>query len=149
MKCAHGKGVAETQLEKVPDRVFMLIVVNLVHDEESGALGLSNEIGSFAVFCGQPGHRIDHKQYDVGVVKGLGSLGGDLVIKLITVREPTACVDDVKRDTTPFGFDAFAVSSHPWVRFDDCFTSADNPVDQGGLAHIWTSNNDDLRERHD
>ncbi len=107
----HRHRIAETEPGELPDVGLAALVVDLVHDDDHGRVGLLQQLGDLRVLLGDARRDVDDEQHDVRGAHGFCGLRAHLGRERrllagessFAFGQPAAGVDDAKRTPDPFG----------------------------------------------
>ena len=137
---AVERGDAERLAQaEVPQAVGLglgALVVDLVGGEDDGLARRPQDAYDGLVGVGDADHRVDHEEHGVGQRHRHLGLGADGLGHAARVGVPAAGVDHGEGAAVPVGVVVDAVAGDAGTVLDDGLAAADDPVDQGGLAHV-------------
>ena len=120
--------------------VLLLAGVHLVHGEDDRLLAAAQQVGDLGVVVSDPGGGFHHEEDHVGLVDGDDHLLADLLLEgVVRAGGPAAGVDDREFGAAPFAFAVMAVAGYARGLIDNGLAHADQPVEEGGLAHVRAS----------
>ena len=143
MQGGDRDGVAETQLGEGPGVNLPVGVVDLVDDHDHGLVGAPEDGGHGGVLVGGTDHAVGHQDHHVGLLDGPFRLPAHLAGQGLVGAEPPAGVDHQEAAPAPLGLDGLAVAGDTGLLLDDRLAAAEDPVEEGRLAHVGTADDGD------
>ena len=130
-------GLAEPEAVELVDLVGPGRVVNLVRDQEHGAVGAAQQLRDLFIAGRHAGLRVDDEQHEIGLVDRRAGLGGDLTRDLGAVSEVDAArVDQDEAPPAPLADDVLAVAGHARLFMDDRRASGREPVHESRFSNV-------------
>ena len=118
--------------------------VELVHGEEHRALGAAELFGDGLIDRMHSLFAVHQKEDEVRLRQGELHLAADrLVHHLVGVGYQSAGVHQPEVAPAPLGITEMPVPGGAGVLRDDGVTASENPVEQGGLAHVGPAHDGD------
>ncbi len=115
------------------------LVVDLVGGQHDRLAGLAQHLDDGLVVVGDPDGGVHHEEHRVGDLHRDLGLGPDAQGEALRVGVPAAGVDDGEGAAVPVGVVGHPVAGHAGDVLDDGLAPTDDPVDQGGLAHVGSA----------
>ncbi len=136
MQPADRVGLAQAQRPGLGRVGLTALVVDLGHRQHHRAAGPAQRAGHHQVGLGGAGARVEHEQHQVGGHHGLLGLPGHHRLQAGRVRFPAAGVDQGELPAAPVGVVGDPVPGHAGHVLHHRLAAAEDPVHQGGLAHV-------------
>ena len=141
---AVGRGdapdLAEAQTVELVGIVHLFAGIDLVDAQDDRLLAAAQQVGDLGVVVGDAGGGFDHEEDHVGLVDGDDHLLADLFFEgVVRTGGPAAGVDDRELGAAPVAFAVMAVAGDARGLIDNGLAHADQPVEEGGLAHVRAS----------
>ena len=136
MQRGHRERLPQAEVPEAVGLGLGALVVDLVGGQDDGLARLAQDAYDGLVGVGDPDGRVHDEQHGVGQRDGHLGLAGDALGEPAGVGVPAAGVDHGEGAAGPVGVVGHAVPGHARAVLDDGLAAPDDPVDEGGLAHV-------------
>ena len=129
-----------SELVELDGALRLSLGVRLVDGEDDGLAAGSQYVGDVYIRAGNALCDVSDHYHDVGVFDGRLDLGADLSPHIgIGEDFETAGINEDERVVGPHGLEHHPVAGGAGLFGDDCDGPAYQPVEQGGFADVWAS----------
>ena len=133
-------GVAQSQCVELVRRVYLVVVVDFVADEDHFFRRAAQDVGHQHVEVGDAGPYLHEEEDHVRLVDGQQHLTADFVLEnILRIDGVSTRIDDRKLLAVPVGLAVMAVAGGSGRRIDDGLPLAHEAVEEGTFADVRTA----------